>query len=336
MTPTRSYEEAQEVFKSKGWVPLFKRNDYSGWSHPLRVRCSCGEVWTKAPCLMLNSKGTCRDCRGVLLNKKSVTTRDGTFATVADAARFYDIPYGRLHARILKGWDPEVAVELTDRPPTPEHAKSRNYDAVGYVYLIRNLINGKVYIGLTSRTSRIRFKGHLINAFKKLNDSPLSVDMREFGVENFELKRLAKATVREIPDLERKFILKYKSNDSEFGYNRVAGGNLGGTGLGVRIKYRGKIFHSRKDFLNTHGIKYATGHQLFSKGLTPSQVLKEWLRRQELGQSGIVSIALGYEVKVRGVIYPSQRAACKALGLKHNTVYRRIAAGWSSEDSFQL
>ena len=59
-------------------------------------------------------------------------------------------------------------------------------DVYGVIYKITNKINGKIYIGMTTRSINKRFSEHKAKS-KKFN-KPLYTDMRKFGTYNFEIE----------------------------------------------------------------------------------------------------------------------------------------------------
>jgi len=96
-----------------------------------------------------------------------------------------------------------------------------------YVYLIRNLIDDKVYVGQTKNPdgrkkdhwagSRYSTKGHLPAA------------MRKHGVENFSFEIIEECSEESIDDQERYWISYYCSRDCDKGYNLESGGHGGKT-----------------------------------------------------------------------------------------------------------
>lgn len=89
---------------------------------------------------------------------------------------------------------------------------------VGYVYCIENVLNGKRYIGITTRTIKERFAEHC------KAESYIGKAIRKYGVENFKLYELAVANSREeLCNLEVYYIEKY--NTFKNGYNQTIGGD---------------------------------------------------------------------------------------------------------------
>jgi hypothetical protein len=88
--------------------------------------------------------------------------------------------------------------------------------------MIRNKLNNKKYVGITSRAPYIRFNEHLSG-----QQTLVGIDMNKFGKENFELIILE----TNIPDNEKDEKERYyiSSNNSLYpnGYNKSTGGVKG-------------------------------------------------------------------------------------------------------------
>lgn len=99
----------------------------------------------------------------------------------------------------------------------------------GYIYIITNIYNSKVYIGQTIDYSR-RIKEHLY--YKKRSHNPyIENAIIKYGINNFTHKVLFKFSCensnifRKILDsMEKYYIAKYKSNSPNRGYNLTSGG----------------------------------------------------------------------------------------------------------------
>lgn len=101
-----------------------------------------------------------------------------------------------------------------------------------FIYLYRNKINGKVYVGRTDRTLRVRHKQHISNS--KKSKKGFDAAIKKYGIENFEFILLEEVeTSQEMFIAEIKWIEHYKSYikkyGRKYGYNLTAGGE-GGNG----------------------------------------------------------------------------------------------------------
>ena len=93
----------------------------------------------------------------------------------------------------------------------------------GVVYLIMNLINGKIYIGQTKRGIEKRFKEHA------RSNSLIGRAIREYGKENFKCEILAECSESgQLNEIEKFYIAKFNCKFPN-GYNFTEGGsgNLG-------------------------------------------------------------------------------------------------------------
>lgn len=97
----------------------------------------------------------------------------------------------------------------------------------GLVYLITNLVNGKVYVGQTVFSLRDRFLAHIRTSRKK-DDRPISRAIRRYGKENFKITPLCSCySHEELNLMEDLYILSYDSLNRVVGYNLQRGGFKG-------------------------------------------------------------------------------------------------------------
>jgi len=97
---------------------------------------------------------------------------------------------------------------------------------MGLIYQITNILNGKIYIGQTTRKLKYRWRDHILLSTKPLNvKTPLITRaLHKNGSENFTI-----AVIEEVPDAqldEREIfhIAATNSTNREVGYNMTAGG----------------------------------------------------------------------------------------------------------------
>lgn len=88
------------------------------------------------------------------------------------------------------------------------------------IYIVKNIVNNKVYIGKTSRGVQTRWTEHLRDSENK--DFLLYRAIRKYGAENFSLEILEETEF----ELEREmfYINLYESNNPTKGYNMTMGG----------------------------------------------------------------------------------------------------------------
>lgn len=96
----------------------------------------------------------------------------------------------------------------------------------GYIYLIRNNINGKLYIGQTIRSFDSRYKGGVYNATKNKH---LKSSIEKYGIENFTVNKEFDIAYskEELDALEDMYIKMYSAYISDYGYNKKFGGSNG-------------------------------------------------------------------------------------------------------------
>lgn len=98
------------------------------------------------------------------------------------------------------------------------------------VYMIKNLINGKIYIGqsndITQRWAKYRWAANSTANYKETK-RPITLAIRKFGIDNFEFTILK--TNAQMKDkfkrlaYEEEMIMKYNTTDPQYGYNRSDG-----------------------------------------------------------------------------------------------------------------
>lgn len=104
---------------------------------------------------------------------------------------------------------------------------NENQDIVfGFIYKIENKVNGKIYIGQTTRNLNKRiYEYKSAYNLNKFNNEYLLNAFKKYGWDNFEFKIVDSAqTIEELNTKEIKYIQQYKSNDKKIGYNIHNGG----------------------------------------------------------------------------------------------------------------
>ena len=118
------------------------------------------------------------------------------------------------------------------------------------IYKIENKINGKIYIG-QSIAIKTRWQQHKYEAKMGESQAPLYRALRKYGIENFSFEILEECPQESLNEREIFWIAFYKSNNRDFGYNVLSGGENG-------IIYPNEWFY-----------------ELWDKGLTVGEIQKE-------------------------------------------------------------
>lgn len=232
-----------------------------------------------------------------------ITVAGIEFDTIKEACTYFKIQIHNYRYRKQMGWSTEEIFGLELK--NGEKCK-------GTIYIIKNTVNKKVYIGLTGVDVATRFKAHIRaatrNYYKNYN-SKFYKAIRKIGADAFYIERLAKSNNRKtLSKLEVKYINKY--NSIENGYNSMSGGSSLSGRSAHPIEYKGKIYGSIQILadtfnMSTHNVLYRLERNI--------PLEKE--KRKRL------------KVKYRGKIYNTLTDLARELKMSFSTIHRHITAG---------
>ena len=145
----------------------------------------------------------------------------------------------------------------------------------GIIYLIRNKINGKIYIGQTiqKRVIKDRYKNNL---FKYTHNEHLKRSIEKYGIENFDIDEEFDVAYskEELDKLEDMYIKIYNTIDGNCGYNKKGGGQEGKINKEVRedISNKVKELWNNEDYREKvmRNRNYPTGENHPNYGKSPS------------------------------------------------------------------
>lgn len=109
------------------------------------------------------------------------------------------------------------------------------------VYMHKNIINGKAYIGMTSQPEK-RWKPYSYKRCPAFNSA-----IQKYGWENFEHIILADGLSKEeAQKMEVEMIKKYNTRNKEYGYNLAHGGECNMLGYKFTDEQRSRLSEARK------------------------------------------------------------------------------------------
>jgi group I intron endonuclease len=110
------------------------------------------------------------------------------------------------------------------------------------IYIIKNNINNKIYVGSTLKSFDIRFKTHKKQLQKNTHENPILQNAwNKYGESGFSFNIIESyddIEINKLLELERKYILLYDSNCRDFGYNICS---VGKSRLGTKWSEESKI-----------------------------------------------------------------------------------------------
>ena len=128
------------------------------------------------------------------------------------------------------------------------------YSRIG-IYGIRNLINGKIYIGKTGMNFGDRWDSHRSLLKNGKHDNPhLQNAWNKYGQNNFEFIVIEDCEIEELDNKEKYYIKIYK--DLNLAYNIHDGGNEG-SNLGKHLSEETKRKIGEKNRINNIGKKHS-------------------------------------------------------------------------------
>lgn len=111
-----------------------------------------------------------------------------------------------------------------------------------FIYKLTNIINNKIYIGLTTETIKERCRKRNVEARLNLAKTSYILNaIRKYGENNFKVEQIDTAnSLEELKNKEVHYIKYYNSKDRNIGYNLTEGGE-GNKGLKMSDKTKNKI-----------------------------------------------------------------------------------------------
>ena len=162
----------------------------------------------------------------------------------------------------------------------------KKVERIMIIYKVTNIVNGKCYIGQTSKSLDERKKTHLSTARNKKGHY-FHKALRKYGEENFIWEVLGESINKEDLDRwEKILIYTYESNNSKYGYNLTSGGE-GNFKHSEKTKQKMREANLRENLSEERRRKLSeaksgTNHPMYGKKV--SEETKQKIREAQLGE----------------------------------------------------
>lgn len=199
---------------------------------------------------------------------------------------------------------------------------------VGFIYIIKNTVNGKVYIGQTRTSVDQRWKEHFRHA--QYGDQVINRAMRKYGVDKFYIETLEICDVSIIDEREVYYIDLFDSTNKTKGYNVSLGGST------PKFKRKALSISDLIDLYVNKGFtlseiankfevtRYIVTSELRNAGVQIRERYREpevfkTISREVLINSLSKGKSLRRAAKIAGIPYPTFRKACIYNHIEYNS-----------------
>ena len=183
----------------------------------------------------------------------------------------------------------------------------------GIIYKIKNLINGKEYIGQTTNSISYRFSSHC----KENRNRHISNSIKTYGKDNFSIEEICSAQSKEDLNFLESFFVNHYNTMYPNGYNHRAGGNQNGI-CSEELKRKISIAKTGKPNLKRRGEIRSQDQRLkISRSLGGESIIAINIKTNEVRQYSTV-----HETAKDGHNPSNVVVICK------NTGRRKSSLGW--------
>ena len=199
---------------------------------------------------------------------------------------------------------------------------------IGFIYIIKNTVNDKVYIGQTRASVEQRWKEHLRHA--QYGDQIINRAMRKYGVDKFYIETLEICNISVLDEREIYYIDLYDSIDKSKGYNVSIGGNT------PRFKRKSLSISELVDlYINKrfaldkiaekYGVtRYIITQELRNAGISIRDKFESLRQYDKYSKKFLLdclskSKSLRDAAKIAGIPYASFRKACLYHNIEYNS-----------------
>ena len=203
--------------------------------------------------------------------------------------------------------------------------KIGNLEVYGIIYLVRNKINNKVYIGQTTRKNGFdgrylkkenpiegiyEYHLRLKNKNKNFNNHLFS-SIEKYGFNNFDISKIYDIAFSKVElDIKEKLHIQlYQSTDNKHGYNNKEGGSNGKQNKETILKMSGK-----------NNPMYGKKHTEETKNKISNSMKGKY--SNSLNPNSKIIICLN-----NGIVYNTAKDACSSLSIKNQSGVSNVLKG---------
>lgn len=195
----------------------------------------------------------------------------------------------------------------------------------GCIYLVRNMNNGKTYIGQTRFKSPIRrWNAHIISS-KKGSTFAIHSAIRKYGENSFIVESLCSIPYNALNNMEAYYAEQYESYtwDTPGGYNMIwcGGSKVARSGITMNETTRNAILASRIGSKHTNESKLKISASLKGRTMSPESIAKSALKRTGRKLSDETRTKMSVKAKGRVISEEQRRKISETLtgkpGHKH-------------------
>lgn len=179
-----------------------------------------------------------------------------------------------------------------------------------YIYVLRNKINDKIYVGQTTNLAKRR-REHKAKDRVSTKRSPLYQSIQKYGFENFEMISIEEfESPSETDDAEEFWIQYFQSRNRDIGYNLAAGGRVN-----RGFKHSEKFKREQSD----RKIAYYTTHKPHNYGVSMTADAKNNLSQIFAGEKASAAKFSNEQVKEIRRLYVTGEYTQTELAHVYNT-----------------
>jgi len=203
-----------------------------------------------------------------------------------------------------------------------------------YLYLITNLINWKMYVGITTNPS-LRWCKHRIGFGSRLVKAAIT----KYGLENLRFHVVYASLDRDCVEWMERQAIAELNTQAPFGYNRNPGG--GGSPVGIKQSAETIARRSASNRGKKRSADFGIRVSLSNTGRKRTLEMRKKMSESRCGHPGYqrqreaVSRIMSKPILMDGAAYPSMKIAASQNGLSYSSLHKKFRR-YEKSNSFPI